>query len=833
MAVKSKDLGPNERAAHELLSELRTRIAIQPLPYQHGLEATALESLRKIFDLARSAMKAHPGCTDFARITSNMLNVDLRPFTAKWHPSLEDGSLNSKDGANAFRIELKAVQDKLRLFSKQLHLMAYGTYVKDDVAPAVLSVVKVDELLDEIEFGLEFPGPENFAIADVAKKISDSEAAAIQKRRKNYGISKKLKSNAVGLAFSGGGIRSATFCLGVLQVIAKQGLLEEIDYLSTVSGGGYTGSIVTSALGGDAQIADLSKPYGPDTPVIRHVRQKAKYLSADNLKERWFVVAGTIAGLALNWTALLSFISFLSFLFSFFDPHWIGSLFADGLFWLLPILVLGTLGYGITRRVPGWFKVGEFALGMIAALFAILLALVTVVYGYLLFRDASSFQWSIFGAIGSSIVSLPAVVRFLPIVNQRQVKQRIFRIALLFAGFAVPAILIGSFYFLREFAAMDPIPGLEIWYPIHLVSGQIALLLLCVTTGVFAFIPLNINLTGPHKIYRDRLTGAFVIPNTLVEVPRMSEINRNDKAPYHLINAAVNLPSSVSPTLRERRSDFFLFSKCWTGSQATGYWQTSEWKPDASDLDLGTAMAISGAAASPQMGLATVRPLSSLMTLLNIRLGFWITRPGTPKGTPGFWCLLKEMTGLGMKESDRWLNLSDGGHIENMGVYELLRRRCKFIICVDGEADPLSTFQGKLTLVRHAQIDFGVRIEPRLIELRQDMKSQLSRTHFHLFKVKYPESKGRPEATGLMLYLKLSMTGDEPELLKRYRAINSEFPHQSTLDQFFDEEQFEVYRQLGVHVAEGAFSPAIIGVSKSQLDVSDWFRRLASSLLES
>ncbi len=134
-------------------------------------------------------------------------------------------------------------------------------------------------------------------------------------------------------------------------------------------------------------------------------------------------------------------------------------------------------------------------------------------------------------------------------------------------------------------------------------------------------------------------------------------------------------------------------------------------------------MAISGAAVSPQMGLGSMPTLSALLTLLNVRLGFWITRPGRLTiGPPGFLCLLREMTGTGMSERKPWLNLSDGGHIENMGVYELLRRRCKFIVCVDGEADPESTFHGQMTLVRHAQIDFGVRIEPRLDDIRPDPK---------------------------------------------------------------------------------------------------------------
>lgn len=99
MNAASDKQSPDQLAAYDLLSELRTRIATQPLPYQYGVEARALESLWQIFGLAREAMKRHPGCREFARITTRMLNVDLRPVTAKWHRAFEAGLLNSKDGA--------------------------------------------------------------------------------------------------------------------------------------------------------------------------------------------------------------------------------------------------------------------------------------------------------------------------------------------------------------------------------------------------------------------------------------------------------------------------------------------------------------------------------------------------------------------------------------------------------------------------------------------------------------------------------------------------------------------------------------------------------------
>jgi hypothetical protein len=199
---------------------------------------------------------------------------------------------------------------------------------------------------------------------------------------------------------------------------------------------------------------------------------------------------------------------------------------------------------------------------------------------------------------------------------------------------------------------------------------------------------------------------------------------------------------------------------------------------------------------------------------------------------PGFLCLLREMTGFAMSEKYAWLNLSDGWHIENMGVYELLRRRCKYIVCVDGEADPEFTFQGLMTLVRHAQIDFGVRIDPRLDELRPGPKTSFSQCHAILCRIEYPDTANFQAATGLLLYMKLSVTGNESELIKRYRISQPDFPHQSTLDQFFDQEEFEAYRQLGVHIAEGLFSQALMNSAADPSTMAEWFKRLAGNLLE-
>ena len=187
-----------------------------------------------------------------------------------------------------------------------------------------------------------------------------------------------------------------------------------------------------------------------------------------------------------------------------------------------------------------------------------------------------------------------------------------------------------------------------------------------------------------------------------------------------------------------------------------------------------------------------------------------------------------------MNEKSRYLNLSDGGHVENLALYELLRRRCKFIIAIDGEADPDRTFHGLMTLVRLASIDLGVTIEPDLEELRKD-ESGNSRSHFLLCRIDYGQGR-----EGLLLYVKSSMTGNESEFLQKYRAEHTTFPHESTADQLFDEAQFEAYRSLGEHVGQDLFRPELVNPIQPgqpslppQPTIRQWLQGLANSLLGS
>jgi hypothetical protein len=805
---------PDQAAAHEFLCELRTRITTQPLPYQYGVEARALESLWEVFGHARAAMKKHPGCKRFADTVTRTLNVEVRPVTAKWHRAYTEGRLNSRDGADAFRADLAKLQATLRRLAATLHELAYGERHADAITPPAIQASEVAGVFADLPFGID----SGLLIDDMTRvAINQSEARAVDQRRTLYQVAAPRGQNAVGLALSGGGIRSATFSLGVVQVLAERGLFKDVDFLSTVSGGGYTGAFLTTRLGRRQHHSDIASPYGPDPRAIRYLRQHAKYLAAIDLKQSWSMVTATLAGMLLNWSVPILVVivaAILAVEYRTWLPRIPWSLFvaiAGGLTGLALVAYCALVRQGRGAALTG----GSVLAGLAAITLLLSLGwLLDVGHDYL--TVGRSRGWSTSVLAGGLVAAGPAILRFMPVAKRPVVRTLTLKALLLLAGFIIPFGAIFLFYGLWYFGEQS-------------TAATVTLAMVAAVLAVVAVFLLNINLTGLHRIYRDQLARTFVQADETNDSPvNLVDLNPDGSAPYHLINTTLNAPSSTHVALRERRSDFFVFSKYWCGSPATGYYATSEWRTNNAAPDLATAMAISGAAVSPHMGLGSKPTVRALLTFLNVRLGFWIRRAWrtTAFNAPGFLCLLREMTGIGMSERNAWLNLSDGGHIENMGVYELIRRRCKYVICVDGEADPEFSFHGLITLIRHAQIDLGVRIESALSDMRADPVTGYSQTHAALCRLHYPSG-----AQGLLLYLKLSMTGNEPELIRRYRLTHPDFPHQTTLDQFFDEEQVEAYRQLGVHVADGMFAPALMASETQPRSVPQWFRKLALNLL--
>jgi hypothetical protein len=202
------------------------------------------------------------------------------------------------------------------------------------------------------------------------------------------------------------------------------------------------------------------------------------------------------------------------------------------------------------------------------------------------------------------------------------------------------------------------------------------------------------------------------------------------------------------------------------------------------------------------MGYNTSPLVAFLLTMFNVRLGWWFPNPGQPgwysRGLRfSLYYMLKELFGLA-DETNSFVNVSDGGHFENLGIYELVRRRCKVIIASDAECDELLQFGGLGNLVRVCETDFDAKIEIDVSSIRRQ-KDGHSLAHCTVGKITY--SNG---SLGYLIYLKSSVTGDEDLGAAQYRSEHPSFPHETTADQFFLESQFEAYRRLGYHVVRHA-----------------------------
>ena len=685
------------------------------------------------------------------------------------------------------------------------------------------------------------------------------------------------KFGLVGLALSGGGIRSATFNLGVLQVLAREGILKYVDYLSTVSGGGYLGSSLSSLftldhLGPDAESFPYRHEPGRREPeALRHLRNAGNYLAPRGILNVLRIPALLLRGVIVNFLTIIPYLVLLAYLtdvlygdllraavvggppiawWQFFDwTPWVGVAFL-ALVLISPLVravASSPVLRGRLRDVWGARNRRELTFG------AVLLALVATVAVEAMPTLLLAYH-QLTAAHGWDEIALSVVAGLTGLqtmfVGKTGSKLRaiVGKLALLGVGLLGPVVLLWVYLQLGQWVVFDDL---------GIAGGQNVgfrgiLWLAAIGLWVYTFLIVDPNSTSLHSFYRDRLSKAYLFRvRTDGEVDESATNDRlglaelsppGTMAPYHLVNGTLNLQASDDPDLLGREADFFLFSKHFVGSTATGYVNTTSMVQAEPRLNLGTAMAISGAAAAPNMGTATFKPLVFLMTLLNIRLGYWLPNPSrvgrlgpqTLLRRTGPILLLREFFSK-LTARSLHVNVSDGGHIENLAIYELLRRRCKFIIACDAEGDGDMHFRGLAKLVRYAQIDMAIKIEIDLSCIRGSRENGpvTSTKHWALGTIHYgPDASGQ-EQKGCLLYVKSSITGDENAYIREYRDRKLEFPHESTADQFFSEEQFEAYRALGYHIGNDLFvgnGPAAAGRGAGASDgpVAQWFRDLAA-----
>jgi hypothetical protein len=306
----------------------------------------------------------------------------------------------------------------------------------------------------------------------------------------------------------------------------------------------------------------------------------------------------------------------------------------------------------------------------------------------------------------------------------------------------------------------------------------------------------------------------------------------NYSGPFPIFCTTVNLSFGQDLAWQERKGASFAFTPLYSGYSVSftsehllkgqpkytynGFAPTASYAYEDGGIHMHSAVAISGAAVSPNWGYHTNPAMAFLLTMFDVRLGWWIKNPRLARETgwtrpasPPFplWNLLSELMGRAT-DTEPYVYLTDGGHFDNMGLYELVRRRCRRILICDAEQDGKNTFEGIGMAIRKARVDYGVEInldlrklDPRILDPSIVPPASVAPCHYVKGTIRYPEDKWNDY--GEIVYIKASITGDEPGDVLNYKREHDEFPHESTTDQWFTESQFESYRRLGYHIILG------------------------------
>jgi|HubBroStandDraft_1064217.scaffolds.fasta_scaffold00562_3 hypothetical protein len=355
---------------------------------------------------------------------------------------------------------------------------------------------------------------------------------------------------------------------------------------------------------------------------------------------------------------------------------------------------------------------------------------------------------------------------------------------------------------------------------------------------------VDINEFSIHYLYRNRLVRCYLGASvrdrhaqpftgfsdednfalSTLRIPPKSQ-SPKDARPIPIVNTSLNVVRGKELALQTRKARSFAFTPLYGGftrqpaEEKTweSYFGPTEKAgcllPGYKDgITLGTSVAISGAAASPNMGSYSEPSLAFLMTLFDVRLGWWIGNPAGKKwkdGCPaiGFYWLLRELLGATNDDSD-YVYLSDGGHFENLAIYELVRRRCKLIVACDASCDPDRGFGDLHNAMERCRSDFGVEIgfddlSPLKPQADQsDAGIARSKAHFVKGTIRYnPDSS---QEDGTIIYIKPSLVKGDPDDVLAYAGTNKCFPNDTTANQWFDETHFENYRALGQAAGESA-----------------------------
>lgn len=678
----------------------------------------------------------------------------------------------------------------------------------------------------------------------------------------------------LGIALSGGGIRSAAFNLGALQALQERHVLDHADYLTAVSGGNYIASALTISGANHKPEYDNGKPaWAHGSVEERYLRQHTNYLAPGAKGRVWL-------GLNICFGFILNYLPFL--LCAFVAGRVIG--------WLLH----GVLGLKLAGlRLDG---LELWPSGMLTAMLgstaACVLAAISLV-GYRRFKDGQRDRPADYGQTRSeglaySLIKLAVVLVgvgwVLPLLAGLYGSASTFVLSTVLARPMAPEnmgsrVSIAAFWLLvslllaavalglsRRFRArrlmlvlaslaavgllvVPLLSSLEyaVRHGLHSADDVLPVALAMVVV-LYMAIRVHNRRYSLHLFYRERLNSAFALrrtkdkTGTVVADPipydeplDFSEIESNRKLPKLIVCCAVNLTSDEVPVGRFAES--FTFEHDLSGGRLFGYHKTDCFESGSvtgTNLTLPSIMAVSGAALSPLMGRFTYRPLRFLMAMTNIRLGVWIRNPrhrdwnpdsgrdsvqtapagriarrATPRRVaerllgasltetiingwyePGALYVLREALGA-TKSSHRFIYLTDGGHWENLGLVELLRRRCTHVLCFDASGDAGSGLGdiGRAIALARSELGVDIEIDPRPTMPAKRFSDDVAVRGL----IKYPD----PGQEARLVYARAVLTEQSSWDLLAYQARDGQFPNHSTSQQIFTDEQFESYRALG------------------------------------
>ena len=666
----------------------------------------------------------------------------------------------------------------------------------------------------------------------------------------------------LGIALSGGGIRSAAFNLGALQALQERNVLEHADYLAAVSGGNYVASALTISGAHQRPEHDNGRPqWAHGSAEERYLRRHTDYL-APGLTGRVWLGLNVVYGFALNYLPFL-LCAFVAGRVAGWGLHgvlsWLGRpdpparrLAIPGTAWpwllgsAMSSLVLAVLLVGYRRMKDGRTRPADFGesttehlalrlVGLAAtAAGAVVLPALARAYGtasafvlvHVPHQHAARFDSAV-DRVAIAICWLVGSLALAAVALALSRRLRARGLMLVLASLATAGLLLVPLLSSLEYSTTYGLRDGGDAVPVALALVVVLVMALAVHNRRYSL----------HHFYRERLNSAFALvrsrrggsvvaePIRFGEPLYFSDIGARlgafgSRLPKLVVCCAVNLTSDEVPVGRFAES--FTFEHDHSGGRLFGYHETTRFEaPDGmpgTQLTLPAIMAVSGAALSPLMGRFTHPPLRFLMAMTNVRLGVWIRNPlhpdwaadaggdqaGEPPSRarrlwrrvvrgwhePGALYVLREALGR-TRTSHRFIYLTDGGHWENLGLVELLRRRCTHVLCFDASSDQAGGGLDIGRAVALARSELGVEID---LDPQPTMPSKgFSDDVAVRGSVRYPASA----QTARLVYAKAVLTRAAGWDLLAYRARDGRFPNHSTSRQMFTDEQFESYRALG------------------------------------